>query len=342
MLNINQLDIDVNFALNMHLTHLSDHTQEKLDELSDSTHDQYEANELIKAFLNCTTDSSGAVIENSIKKIIGGKHAELKLLNKRFVEFVDSKSTSHFDNNGYWDYINTKKEDKHKKHKIHFFFKRLEEVFSYTRFGDKAYSKYKLTENLKVRTCIYCNRMYALTKYKSNGTNLMNPQLDHWLPKSKYPLLQVSFFNLIPSCDICNSRIKNAKEFKDEDHVHPYDDSYDEIKFTYCFDKDLKGYKVAFLNDGIGVNKVRNTFEYMHVDDMYNAHIPELIDLIRIEEVYGKSYLDNLERAFPSLSIKKEERYKLAFGVELDPKKFHLNPLSKFKYDILKELGIIP
>ncbi len=71
----------------------------------------------------------------------------------------------------------------------------------------------------------------------TNGSNLMNPQLDHWLPKSKFPLLQLSFFNLIPSCEICNTRVKKTREFMKDVHVHPYDFTYEELKFTYFFDK---------------------------------------------------------------------------------------------------------
>lgn len=341
MLNLNQLDIDISFALSVHKKHLCEYTKAKLDAIKKPSQKNYSENELIKEFLNLKLNSTREPVDNSIEMIIGGKHNELRLINSRFIDFVNSKSTTHFDNETYWGYINTEKRDKPSKAKIHRFFLRLEAVFSYTAFGDQDYSKYKLTENLKVRTCIYCNRMYALTHYKTDGSNLMNPQLDHWLPKSKYPLLQVSFFNLIPSCDICNSRIKKVKEFKENDHVHPYDDIYEEIKFTYYFDQTLKKHKITFENTGGSVNKVRDTFEYIHVHDMYNGHIPELTDLLKIKQEYGDTYLEKLNQSFPSINISKDDRYRLAFGVEIDPKKFHLYPLSKFKYDILKELKII-
>lgn len=341
MLNLNQLDIDVSSALAAHKNHLCKHTQYKLDEITSSTQKYFNENNLIKEFINLKFDLKGNSVDNSIEMIIGGKQQELSFINNRFIEFVDLKSTTHFDNVNYWGYIKTKKKDKPKKKKIHNFFLRLESVFSYKTFGDDNYSKYKLTENLRVRTCVYCNRLYAMTQYKSDGKNLMNPQLDHWLPKSLNPLLQVSFFNLIPSCDICNTRIKKVREFKENKHVHPYDDSYEELKFTYRFDKNINDLKIEFENDGTTQNKVRDTFEYLFVDEMYNAHIPELKDLIKIKEEYGDTYLKKLEKSFPSLNINEKDRYRLAFGVEIDPKKFHLYPLSKFKYDILKELGII-
>ena len=41
----------------------------------------------------------------------------------------------------------------------------------------------------------------------------MRPQFDHWFPKKKYPLLAISFYNLIPCCTYCNSSVKGDIEF---------------------------------------------------------------------------------------------------------------------------------
>ncbi|MDO6534826.1 HNH endonuclease [Alteromonas stellipolaris] len=50
-------------------------------------------------------------------------------------------------------------------------------------------------------------------------------QLDHYLPKSKYPLLTVLPLNLVPSCPYCNGG-KNAEiaERPEEQILHPYYD----------------------------------------------------------------------------------------------------------------------
>lgn len=340
MLNLNELDIDVDFALNTHKNHVCKFIQNKLNENLDNTTPEYYSNELIKEFIKSTDTFGENDIYKNIEKIICLKKNDLARFNNEFIGFVDSKSVSHFEGKSYMEYIDTKKKDKPKKTKIHSFFNRINKVFSYDTFGDNDYSKYKLTENLKVRSCIYCNRTYAITHYKSDGSSLMNPQLDHWFPKSKYPLLQMSFFNLIPSCDICNSRVKRMKEFDINFHVHPYDDTYEDLKFTYEYDADLDFYRIVYKDDG-EMNRVKNTFEYIYVHEMYNAHIPELKDLLKIKEAYGEVYMQKLQESFPNAKITNEDRYKLAFGVELNPRKFHLNPLSKFKFDILKELKII-
>ena len=43
---------------------------------------------------------------------------------------------------------------------------------------------------------------------------------------------------------------------------------------------------------------------------------------------------------FDKLHISKSEAYRLIFGVEYNEIDFHKRPVSKFKCDILKELGI--
>lgn len=332
MLNFNEIDVDIETALKLHTKHILKTVKNQLEKRKCS---------LLIEFLEIIKPDNEKTIEGSLKKIIQSKPKEIYEINEEFLKFIDSKSTTHFDNITFQTYINTRSiKAKIKLGNINQFISLVEDVFSYSRFGGSEYTKYNFTQNLNVRTCMYCNRMYAITHYKAGNSTLMNPQIDHWLPQSKYPLFQVSFYNLIPSCEICNARIKKEKEFIEKEHVHPHDDSYEELKFTYLFKDDMDSLKVIFDNKRIK-NKVRDTFEYMFIDEMYNAHIPELKDLIKIKEVYGSTYLNKLADSFPNLNISINDRYRLAFGVELDPRKFHLYPLSKFKYDILKELGII-
>lgn len=167
----------------------------------------------------------------------------------------------------------------------------------------------------------------------------MNPQLDHWFPQSKYPLLQVSFYNLIPSCEICNSRVKNSTIFNLTDHFHPYVSSEEKITFDYFPTGTAEEYRIFFTKDS--GKKIKLTSEKMFVDEMYNAHIPELKDILLIEQAYSKSYLQSLRTAFPGAKLQDSEIYRLAFGTEMRKEDFHKRPMSKFKHDILKKLGVI-
>lgn len=66
----------------------------------------------------------------------------------------------------------------------------------------------EVLEKLKIRTCPYCNRNYTFTVKSSCSTEVRafttRPEFDHFYNKSQHPLLALSFYNLVPSCSICN------------------------------------------------------------------------------------------------------------------------------------------
>lgn len=64
--------------------------------------------------------------------------------------------------------------------------------------------------------CPYCGRIL--------GSD--SAQLDHFLPKSLYPILAVTPENLVPCCGKCNN-MKSNKDYTATPVIHPYYDSFD-------------------------------------------------------------------------------------------------------------------
>jgi len=105
------------------------------------------------------------------------------------------------------------------------------------------WSGYQLTHHLGVRICPYCNRNFTTTLSRLKSTSKdkelnkqgssvkkfgrARPQLDHYYPKAQYPYLAISLYNLIPSCNICNSSLKGSIDFYDVKHLHPYENELD-------------------------------------------------------------------------------------------------------------------
>lgn len=85
---------------------------------------------------------------------------------------------------------------------------------------------YWLQRQLQVPVCPFCNRIYTTTLFRES----VRPAFDHFFPRSEYPYLAVSLFNLIPICDICNK----AKSDRIDSIIYPYDESFDE-----CFESNL-------------------------------------------------------------------------------------------------------
>lgn len=204
------------------------------------------------------------------------------------------------------------------------------------------YDVYKLAFNLSRNTCTYCNRIYTSTAKDINLGKVMRAQIDHWFPQTRFPLLVVSFYNLIPSCSLCNSSIKNASEFKLATHNHPYEDVdiSSEFVFSYDYSHSSDSYEIKIVPMRAGVKAMR-LLNDLDTRNVYNSHQLELKDLILIKNNYSANYLNGLIGAFPDANLSHREIYRLAFGVELESRDYYKLPLSKFKKDILTELGII-
>ncbi|MBK8805636.1 MAG: hypothetical protein IPO21_02855 [Bacteroidales bacterium] len=287
--------------------------------------------------------------DKRIENIVSGKPEELIKINNEIWKEITSLEYKEI-----LSILEKKRLDPSqikKKKKIDSTFKKFMEVINYNWFVDQepnnTYSTYHLSENLNRRTCTYCNRIYTTTKKSKSGGKLMRPQFDHWFPKEKYPLLALSFYNLIPSCSICNSSSKGRKEFELENYVHPYlerdKNQTNDFQFNYKYDSCLNKYEVSIepTTSSDGSKRIIKTLKDLHIDTMYNAHHSELADLIKIKQAYSDSYIEKIQQFFPSTTLSKDEVFRLLFGTELNSPDFHKRPLSKFKHDILKDLGII-
>ena len=214
----------------------------------------------------------------------------------------------------------------------------LNNIFDYDKYFSKKsspYSTYDLASNLEINTCTYCNRLYTKTVIKPN--KITRPEFDHWFPKSVYPLLALSFYNLIPSCNICNSTVKGSSSMTLKTHLHPYIDK-PQFKFSY-YNKThgTYGFKVTSLPG----SKSANTVSAFKIKEIYEMHEDEIEDLRKIRDTYSDRYLSILASQFTGLAISEDEIYRLAFGTYNDEDFFDKRPLSRMKRDILLELGII-
>lgn len=236
-------------------------------------------------------------------------------------------------------------------------------LFDYSEFSKKKSSvyslnwgAYKLTDALGVRSCLYCNRNYTLT-VTNCGKKIIRPELDHFFPQSKYPLLTLSFYNLIPSCHICNSNLKGKIPFELTTHFHPYLSSFEKenAKFTYepknpvAFFGDKRGLKLKIDTSNLlrNDNKIKNNIEIFKLDYIYNDYqdiVDGFINLQRktnkkkIKDIYRNVFVDNTGKRW---SYGEQELYELAIRNHYNPDDFNKKPLAKFEKDIAKELGLI-
>lgn len=217
----------------------------------------------------------------------------------------------------------------------------VKKMFRYDLFTNdtKRYNAYDLAKALDINTCTYCNRNYTTTVKTKDGKKTTRPQFDHYFSQKDYPLLALSFFNLIPCCSICNL-IKRDKDFSE--HLHPYiDNSEKEFKFSYRLSTENKAGLKMKIKTAKG-SKAENTIRDLKLEDVYNSNISELDDLLKLRRYFSDRYLSILgDNLLKGIDISTEEMYRIVFGAAYKPDKFLQRPFSKFKKDILTELGII-
>ena len=202
----------------------------------------------------------------------------------------------------------------------------------------KNYSKYFL-DLIGIDTCVYCNRNYTINLTKTHA----RAELDHWFPKTQFPLFALSFYNLIPSCHSCNHIKGNpAIDWNNalNEYVHPYikEDS-EGFNFDFFYEKGIDNLKIETrcFKKSIKTNK---TLEFNQIKKIYNSHSEkELRDLVNLRYKYSNNYIKILtEDTFKNLKISKEEIYRMVFGIEIEEENYHRRPFSKFKKDIIDEL----
>ncbi len=103
----------------------------------------------------------------------------------------------------------------------------MEAIFGYQSFNRIIGRKWFLDE-LDFKTCPYCNiNFFPEVSSRSTSTKkIILFEIDHFYKKSTHPWFSMSFYNLIPSCLICNQRLKGKANVGYSTHLHPYIDSF--------------------------------------------------------------------------------------------------------------------
>lgn len=223
----------------------------------------------------------------------------------------------------------------------------LNSIFDYDgQISRKSDFSYWLSASKGVRTCTYCGREYIYTVEDLTPDDrikhIARPDFDHFLPKELYPLLSLNYYNLIPCCPICNRSVKGTKAFNLNDYVHPYL-SQGEPRFRFSFNyvdpRHTHG-EVTIVNDSD--TQESNTIDAFQLRAFYKWHSEtELDDILRLTQKTGVQYIeDYLIKIMAGLNISTADAYRSMFGVEFYESVRKERPLSKFKRDILKELGV--
>lgn len=229
----------------------------------------------------------------------------------------------------------------------------LEKIFDYTLFRD--YKKtiingFWLSKKLEIHCCPYCNRNYTTshqTFFKNvKGNNVEKyvfPEFDHFYPKDKYPFLAISFYNLIPSCNICNTHFKQNREsqkifspYKIVGNKHFSFISFPNDVSTLYGAKDNITLDFEYNCDKNTKQELKNSLEFFGIKDTYEKCHSDLIkDIIHKRLAFSDRYIEELQTTY---KISFEKAYKILFETYFEDENHHKRPYSKLKKDIYENL----
>ncbi len=191
---------------------------------------------------------------------------------------------------------------------------------------------------------------YTFTMHKPSGKT--RPHFDHFFKKSAFPWLSLSFYNLVPSCYVCNSNFKGQKVFSTEKYLHPFIEGFEGV---LNFETGISGatYSLGGEEDfTIEIAKVKSALpkqikkairnaKVFHLSFLYNNHKDYIGEIIKKTQWYNKTRLDELNNEIGDgkLFTSNEEVMRIALGNYLMPEQMGKRVLSKITRDIAKEFN---
>ena len=210
----------------------------------------------------------------------------------------------------------------------------------------KAYDDFSKTDFCKkwalkmgITTCPYCNRIFITTLEKKS----VRPELDHYYPKSVYPYLCLSMYNLVPSCKVCNTA-KGTYDTKKKAFLYPFEEEFGKNavfklqqnkKLLDIFEDKYKVVVSIKTTDKDFSKKVKANDRELNLSLLYDCHHSYINKLIKLKRLFTKINMRSYFNTFPELFSDFSEFRNTLFLTSLEKEKWGEAPLSKLTSDIL-------
>lgn len=221
-----------------------------------------------------------------------------------------------------------------------------DKVFAYKgRRHDKIIAPFFMehAEEMGIYTCHYCDTAYVnVYEYedKKAGKTIKQSHfdLDHVIGRTECPIVSLSLFNLVPSCQVCNSRLKHDNPLEHSSKLlkklsptckdHDFDKKVtielmplDKLKQPYLAHKDC--YKIEFdchkdkdYEEIVGLFRLNERYNYhrgeaLRIKDLQRQYPPANIwnisNLLNVpyhqveEDIFGLKFMKGEHRCFEKL-----------------------------------------
>lgn len=233
------------------------------------------------------------------------------------------------------------------------FYQLVTDALCYDDVQEKIFPKY--VKKLGIKSCVYCNAQYVISAKRGKTDAGKNYRatftIDHYWPKSKYPHLATSFFNLYPTCATCN-QTKSARDPIFELYVKPTDPVEERNPFEFRLDKasfvkysmsgDADDLEIKFgTRTGIPAQRATEYENYFHVEKLYGNLKDTVEEVIWKYRVYNKAGRQALKDSYEHLLPHESDWNRFVLGNYDREEDIHKRPLAKLVQDVAKQLGVI-
>lgn len=239
----------------------------------------------------------------------------------------------------------------------------LSKIFDYDAFmrrrgtRRKRWGGMRLLEVLSetIKFCPYCNAetVYAIKFKRKPGADFdhiaIKSALDHFYPRSRYPFLALSLYNLIPSCTRCNSGLKRDKHTRITRVAHPYIPA-DDLDVGMRFIPILRDGRVLHRESPESIDRVMfverdaHTFkrgrryeELFAVGEVYTKLFRrEASDAIWRAVLFDGAYVDDVRKRVLKHGLLLGDVERLVYGTPVDSEEINRHRLAKLRLDMIR------
>lgn len=202
---------------------------------------------------------------------------------------------------------------------------------------------------LGIKSCVYCNSQLCVTVEDERKKLVAKFQVDHFIPKDRYPCFGITLHNLYPVCASCNNKkgvkkvdfsLYSTGQLTKESNSKFEIVDVDRTVANYLIDRDPSKIKIAFIEPkaSAGHQSLNSVFA---IQGIYQTQIDIVEELILKSVIYDDAYKNFLVARFKDLFQDEKILDRFIIGTYVDAGEAHNRPLSKFTQDIAKQLKLI-
>ena len=239
------------------------------------------------------------------------------------------------------------------------FWEDIVDAMRYNALREKEYVR--VVQKLNIKTCIYCHAQLTVVMAKKFYERTFKDlgvakgdvreyrallELDHRHPKSKYPFLSSSFYNLYPVCGNCN-RVKSSKVssfdlYSEDEQLEIFQFSLDKASTIECLsENDSSLIKINIEAIGMDEEDAKTYLEMFDIEEIYNTQKDLAEELLYKKKIYTERYKKELHDKFSDLFPDFQTIDRLIIGNYDQPEDVHKRPMSKFVQDIARDIELI-